>query len=259
MIHMTDERIYVGFLSGNILKIIACIAMLIDHIGWILLPELTVLRMIGRISMPLFAFTFGEGCFYTRSKAKHFVLVFAMGVITSAAMSFAMGELYGNILITFSMSCLIICALDGLKRSAFAKDGKKAALCSVALALSVALAAWVCCFSPFDIDYGIAGVTLPVCVRLFDFRSFGAQGLAASAYNLATVLLPFFVNLLALSLIYGAVQLFSLFSLIFILCYSGGRGRHKFKGLFYIFYPAHLAIIASVYLILNPGFLTTLF
>ena len=117
----------------------------------------------------------------------------------------------------------------------------------------------MCCFSPFDIDYGIAGVTLPVCVRLFDFRSFGAQGLAASAYNLATVLLPFFVNLLALSLIYGAVQLFSLFSLIFILCYSGGRGRHKLKGLFYIFYPAHLAIIASVYLILNPGFLTTLF
>lgn len=52
---------YAGFLSGNALKIIACVTMLIDHIGMMFFPDVVVWRIIGRLSMPLFAFTFAEG------------------------------------------------------------------------------------------------------------------------------------------------------------------------------------------------------
>ena len=64
----------IGFLSGSTIKIIACILMAIDHIGYHLYPEITILRIIGRLSMPLFAFFIAEGCYYTKNKLKHFLL-----------------------------------------------------------------------------------------------------------------------------------------------------------------------------------------
>ena len=96
-------------------------------------------------------------------------------------------------------------------------------------------------------------------VRLPDFGSFGAKGALASIYTPVTVFLSFFVWLIALSLVLGGVQFFCLASIILIACYSGQRGKHSLKGLFYVFYPAHLAVLGAIYLILNPDFLSTLF
>ena len=57
-----------GIISGSTLKIIGCILMLIDHIGYHLYPKIEILRIIGRLSMPIFAFLISEGCFYTKNK-----------------------------------------------------------------------------------------------------------------------------------------------------------------------------------------------
>lgn len=253
-----EKGIYNGFLSGNALKIIACITMLIDHVGWILLPDVLALRMIGRISMPLFAFTFGEGCAYTRSRAKHFALVLLCGVATSLVMSFAMDRIYANILITFSLSCLVIYALDGLKRYAYMRQIRAAVLCAAALLCALGAAVWLCCFSPVYVDYGIAGVLLPACVHLTAFRRPGQEGPTA-LYNPAVVWLLFTLDLVALSVTLGTVQLFCLFSLPLLFAYSGRRGRYKLKALFYAFYPAHLAVLAGIYLVLHPDYLAALF
>ena len=39
------------------LKMIAIVAMLIDHIGAVLFPQIEILRIIGRIAFPIFAET----------------------------------------------------------------------------------------------------------------------------------------------------------------------------------------------------------
>lgn len=57
-------------LSGNQLKIIAMITMLIDHIGVNLFPSVTIMRVIGRLSFPIFAYMIAEGCRYTRDRKK---------------------------------------------------------------------------------------------------------------------------------------------------------------------------------------------
>ena len=57
-------------LSGNALKIIGAITMLIDHMGVVLFPGIAILRIIGRISFPIFAFMIAEGCRYTKNKLK---------------------------------------------------------------------------------------------------------------------------------------------------------------------------------------------
>ena len=55
-------------LTGNMIKIIAAVLMVIDHVG-VLFPSLGIsLRIIGRVSMPLFAFMISEGAKYTKNK-----------------------------------------------------------------------------------------------------------------------------------------------------------------------------------------------
>ena len=71
-------------MSGNKLKIIACITMLIDHAGLLLYPNLLLLRYIGRMSMPLFAFLIAEGCLHTRSKTRYFASIFSMAILCQA-------------------------------------------------------------------------------------------------------------------------------------------------------------------------------
>ena len=130
---------------------------------------------------------------------------------------------------TFSFSALIIYAIDGIKHSAAEKKKKGIVMYSFALLGAALLATVVCCFSPIDIDYGIAGVTLPVCVRLLDFRLDGASGRRLTAFY---SLLLFSVNLLILTAIYGTVQSFCLFSLPLIMAYSGKRGKYNLKSAF---------------------------
>ena len=62
-------------LSSNALKIIAIITMIIDHIGYYFEPYMNnviyiVLRAVGRISMPLFAFLLVQGFFHTKDLKK---------------------------------------------------------------------------------------------------------------------------------------------------------------------------------------------
>ena len=102
-----------GFLSNNIIKIIAVITMVIDHVGVAFYPlflnETTYLafRGIGRIAMPLFAFLIAEGCRYTKDKKKYFTLIFLLGLVCDIAYFVAMEELYLCILTTFSFSILL--------------------------------------------------------------------------------------------------------------------------------------------------------
>ena len=116
-------------MSGNKLKIIACITMLIDHIGFLLFPKVMLLRYIGRISLPLFAFLIAEGCLHTRSKLRYFLSIFSMAIFCQSVyviedlLDGRISSLYLNILFTFAFSILICCAY--IKWSDAAKNNSK--------------------------------------------------------------------------------------------------------------------------------------
>ena len=52
-------------LSQNQLKAVAAIAMLLDHVGAELFPEVILLRIIGRLAFPIFSYFIYEGFYYT--------------------------------------------------------------------------------------------------------------------------------------------------------------------------------------------------
>ena len=66
----------------GLLKLIAIVTMLIDHLGAAIFPQYRVLRIIGRIAFPIFAYCIAVGCVYTRNIAKYALRVFLVGLLT---------------------------------------------------------------------------------------------------------------------------------------------------------------------------------
>jgi hypothetical protein len=98
----------IGLLSSSTLKLIGCILMAIDHIGYHLFPKILILRVIGRLAMPIFAFMIAEGCHYTKNKLKHFLLIFGSGIIFLLGVKILDGSWFGNIFLQFSVSIIYI-------------------------------------------------------------------------------------------------------------------------------------------------------
>ena len=220
-----------GILNGNHLKLIAAFAMLLDHAGILLFPQVQILRIIGRLAYPVFAFMIAEGCRYTKNRLRYFLLVFGLGVGCQLVYYFASGDNYLNILLTFSCSVLLIYSLQEIYR---AKNWKKEFLWSVVFA-----AGYLGVYGLQHIitmDYGFFGVMVPVLVSFAHLRKF--------PYWASVLLLG--VGLVLLSADIGGLQPYALLALPLLLLYNGQRGKYKMKYFFYVFYPVHLAVLQGI-------------
>ena len=111
-----------GGLSGNALKIIAAITMLIDHVGIMFFPGVAIFRIIGRLSFPIFAFMIAEGCRYTRNKLRYFAGIFTLATLCQLVYFIYNGDTYMSVLVTFSLSILTVYALGYFKECLFDKE-----------------------------------------------------------------------------------------------------------------------------------------
>lgn len=246
-----------GYLSGNVLKLIACASMLADHMGMLLFPSVTILRAVGRLAMPLFAFAAAEGFRYTRNKLTHFLIMLAVGLAVSGVFSLAEGAPHFDILITFSLSALVTYALQSVKKNAFAGNGAETAASVFALLAAVALAVFLCLCA--KVEYGIAGVMLPVAVRLTDMRAYGAEGALARADTFLSRIVCFSLGLVAVSLPLGGLQWLCLFAIPLVALYNGKRGKARLKYFFYFFYVGHFIVLGLIYAIIRPDVINAIF
>ena len=187
-------------MNRNTLKIIACISMLIDHIGYIFFPEIPFFRFIGRIAMPIFAFFIGEGCLYTRDRKKYFLRVFILGIICQAVyvieslITGSDGWGYMNILLTFSFSIVLCSAFLYAKEQG--EKGQKLKGAMVCLSVPVLLLAiHIFCQSSeavigtkIEFDYGVSGMMLPVfaCIMILN-SNLGIMAKVAPQMNMFAV------------------------------------------------------------------------
>ena len=217
-------------LTNNQLKIIAMLSMLIDHIGVAMFPNVMILRIIGRLAFPIFAYMIAEGCFYTKNKARYFFMIFGLGMICQLVFFFFMGSLYQGILMTFSLSIICIYAIDYYLKK---RDWKSLSLMiftvfAVAF-LSINLPMILADKTDFEFDYSALGILLPIVIYY-------------SKNKLIKMLFTALI-LILLSEIYFTYQLYSLLAIPLLLLYNGERGKYKLKYLFYIFYPLHLVLV----------------
>lgn len=222
-------------LSGNQLKIIALIAMTCDHVGLQLLPQFPLLRIIGRIAFPIFAYMIAEGCQYTHDRKKYLLAMWRLAAACQLVYFFAIGSLYMSVLVSFTLAISLIYLIDYARsRSGAAYLAPLAALCAVF---------FLCRVLPdlipstdYAIDYGLWGVLLPVLIYFEKDKTRKLRNLA--------------VGLALIALETGGIQWYSLLALPLLALYTGKRGKLKMKNLFYIYYPAHLVVIYGISLLL---------
>ena len=242
-------------LSGNALKMIACVFMFFDHMSqgvalnylgfmptgvttsWGI-PVLwgiptasllaTIATLFGRIAFPIFCFFLVQGILLSGDYKKQILRLVLFACI--AEVPFDLG-LFGQVFSWDHQNVLFELALGaativGLKKIA---DGnvKRKKLWSILLFITTALLAEILAF-----DYGSVGIVAIVFFYL--------------AYNdrrrtMLMGLIGFFFE----APLYGTVYL----SLPLIYQYNGKRGRGG-RWFFYIFYPAHLLALYFISLIL---------
>ena len=66
----------------NLLKLVALITMLTDHIGLVFFKDIQIFRMIGRLSFPLFAYSTFIGYYKTNNLKKYILRLLIIGIIT---------------------------------------------------------------------------------------------------------------------------------------------------------------------------------
>ena len=239
--------------NSNGLKLLAAAFMLVDHIGVLLFPDVPWLRFIGRFSMPLFAFMIAEGCRYTKNKYRHFFLLFGLGAICQVVyIIFDPTNIYLGILITFSISTLIIYALQYAKLCFFEENRKTSKqILSLGLVLLLIAASYV--LTRFIlVDYGFWGIMMPVFASIFDFHRIPAPDSLKKLDCLPTRVLCMMAAEIMLIVTFAEplFQLPALIAFALLLLYNGEKGKANLKYFFYVFYPVHLGLLQGIVFLL---------
>ncbi len=223
-------------ISQEGLKILACVSMLVDHIGAVFFPRLRLLRIIGRIAMPIFCYLLVQGDRYTRNPGRY-----ALRLLTGAVLSeFSFDYLFwGGI--TWEHQSVMVTLLIGFGMLQWMKRMNKWGKV-LPLALGFVLAE-LC-----RTDYGGWGVAM---IWIFAVTGEDLPGWLLRVAGLGLVC--WFVESAGFrigSLVIPS-QLFALFSLLPIFLYSGKKhtaNRWLQRG-FYLFYPAHLTLLLAIVVI----------
>lgn len=229
-------------MTAFVLKLIAAVSMLLDHAGLILFPKIGVLRILGRLAFPLYAWCIAEGFRYTRNRRRYFLRIFLLGAACQIVYYIVDRTWYLGILLTFSASIALMAAVDFVHRS-FAEDApRQTRVLSVSM-MVLALAAALILTSFVTVDYGFFGILLPVFTNLFPDKK---RRLACFSLGLLVVCIA--------SLSSFPIQFWSLCAIPLLALYNGKPGRIRMKAFFYIFYPAHLALLYGIGMLLDGGF-----
>lgn len=267
-----------GGLSGTALKLIALVSMLLDHIAYFfdftgVIPMW--FGMAGRLAAPLFMFCLAEGFAHTRNRKRYFLRIYAIAA-AMGGVQFLMK--YGGIgvrgdgfypqngiMTLFALLLIVWQGMDWIKARRWVRG-----LLAVLLPLAWPFAcptiagmmparlgsAWGFALYSVLPTWGMIGDTsMPVLVMgllMYPLRGHRvAQALSMAAwavfyhfgivYTMASAMPGF-----ALSQMFTVyVEWMGAFAAPLMLCYNGQRGRGM-KGLFYAFYPGHIAALYAL-------------
>ncbi|MGI6578250.1 MAG: TraX family protein [Eubacteriales bacterium] len=211
-------------LDGFSLKLIAVAAMTVDHISAVFFPTEIWMRLIGRLTMPIMAFLIAEGYHYTRSVKKYLLRLLIFAVISQAPYMLAFGITNLNVMFTLSISVLLL-AIETSHMSNILR---------MLLTFSLLL------FSVFC-DWSLFGVLFVYI--FYRFRgNFKRQAIAFCIVVMIQLSVHALLSFSSRNYSY-LVNAGTLATLPLLSVYNLRRGSDV-RYFFYIYYPAHLAVIA---------------
>lgn len=230
----------------DLIKLLACICMLIDHAGKMLFPQIPEMRLIGRLAFPLFAYCIAVGAVYTRDPIRYLSRIVLLALVSQPL--YALGLAHENRAM-FSVSFLndpvgCICAFY------LNSWVKPSILLSLALGLCLLFSLrgkrWVlaagimvlCLRMDTVLDYGVEGIFLMLLFYLLCEH----PALCAAA---ATAFVLWWAQGYGYSLFGFSfnMRIFALPAVLFA-CLPMKRRLILPRWFIYGFYPAHLALLA---------------
>lgn len=218
------------------LKLIACVTMLIDHIGAVFFPRMFLLRIIGRIAFPIYCFLIAEGAVYTHDKKKYALRLLIGVFLAELPFDFAFDGMFTwsgqSVMITLLLGYLAVLALQD--------EAHRLRGFAVFAGLSLAAEA-------MQTDYGGWGVAMVVLFSLTRGRKLlQTAGLAVVCFLMNSAVLRF-------GTVRIPIELFAVIAMIPISLYSGRKLTRSaaVQWAFYLFYPAHLTAICIMKLLLR--------
>lgn len=261
---MQTEAIQTGEIQGKrgissaVLKNIAVVTMLIDHIGAVIVTRLLIqnglyeamgsqktyaawlgqnggmygiymaMRIIGRFAFPIYCFLLVEGFQKTHDVKKYLGRMFLFALLSEVPFDLALsGKVwymeYQNVFFTLLIGLLVIAGLQLVEqRFAGTETGKR--LLRVVLGAVIILAGCALALL-LKTDYNFKGVMAIVVLYLFRKRK--------KAQIWAGVIV---------FLLMDGLEMIAALSFILIWFYNGTRGKQN-KYFFYFFYPVHLLLL----------------
>lgn len=150
-------------MSVELLKIIAMLTMLLDHLGAVGFfggSTNLVMRYIGRISFPIFAYLLATGFRHTKNKEKHIIGLGFFAALSEVPFDLVHGAFYypqsQNVLWTFFFASVSMYAVHK------ARD-----FLTVFLAFSTGVLCYVAVYF-FNTDYSIYGFSLVLIIYIFE-------------------------------------------------------------------------------------------
>ena len=217
-------------ISQETLKLIACITMLVDHIGAVFFPG-SFLRTIGRISFPIYCYLLTEGVRHTGNRSRY-----------------GRRLLIGILLAEIPYDFLFYGGIHWGKQSVMVTLFLGYLFCVAAMHIS-GLAQRILLLIPFaylgellHVDYGAWGIVL---IGMFMLTKDQPKDRLQQIFWLAVISLMISKVTISVGPIRIPRQLFSLIALIPIFAYDGSKRTHNIwiqRG-FYLFYPVHLAVL----------------
>ena len=204
--------------NTNLLKLIAIISMLIDHIGAVFFPNTTILRCIGRLAFPLFFYCTFIGYFKTKNLKKYIIRLFILAVISEPIYILLFNRYELNVCFCLIFELLFLYLLDNKKYLEYI----------ILLTISIL-------FIPIT-SYLLMSIFL---VPIFYYTK-NTKWLFSISYILFYILLTYAG--------YGFVYLFSIFSLLLIILNDNKNIKINNK-LFYYFYPINILILYLIKLL----------
>lgn len=234
-------------LNSNQLKVIAMIAMTMDHLTDVIWPNyptdwwIVGIHIIGRLAAPIFWFFIAEGYHYTRNWKKYAARLFCFAVVGHFAYNFAFGipfipfqtSVFNQTSVIWPLFLAVIAL--AIREHTTLKEWQKTVVIMVLAALAFC-ANWSC--------IGLFAI-LSISDNRGNFKKqMTSMMIWASMYALIYFI---FINPL-----YGVVQLFVALTIPLLKRYNGKRGTWKgMKYLFYIYYPLHLIICGIIRILLH--------
>lgn len=219
-------------ISQETLKLIACITMLIDHVGAALFPRVILLRMIGRIAFPIYCFLLAEGVAYTRNPKKYGMRLAIGMLLAELPFDLALFDTpmwqHQSVMVTLLLGFF---ALECVK-----KTQKRTMKFFYIFAFAILAEA-------LFTDYGGMGVILIGFFGLIRGKRWEkgimTLGLAVICYLIGSPAIPIFGLRIP-------IEMFGVLAMLPIALYSGKKVTHSaaIQWAFYLFYPVHLTLLA---------------